>query len=90
MPTKSNRSSRKKKAVASTISLLVDLKAASEILGLAPSSVRNLIATGDLRAIRAGRGGKFFISRTALSEFAAGLPGEVNSSRQPWHSTENA
>jgi hypothetical protein len=54
-------------------SLLVDLKGAAEILGIACSSVRALIGRHALPVIRAGRGGKLFIPRTALSRFVAGL-----------------
>jgi excisionase family DNA binding protein len=50
--------------------LLVDLIEASQILGIPVAAVRRLIAEDRLPAIRAGRGGKFWIARTALDKFA--------------------
>lgn len=53
--------------------LLVDLEQAGRILGLKKSSVRALIAREELPAVRADRGGKFFVPRAALEKFAARL-----------------
>jgi hypothetical protein len=49
--------------------LLVDLKTAAAILGLARSSVRLLVAREELPAIKAGKGGKLFIPRHSLTKF---------------------
>jgi hypothetical protein len=54
-------------------SLLVDLKSAAEILGIAHSSVRRLIGRESLPVLRAGKGGKIFIPRVALTGLVAGL-----------------
>ncbi|MGH9712638.1 MAG: helix-turn-helix domain-containing protein [Candidatus Acidiferrales bacterium] len=54
-------------------SLLVDLKTAAKILGIAPSSVRALVRRRSLPRVRAGRGGKIFIPRIALTNFVAAL-----------------
>jgi hypothetical protein len=51
--------------------LLVDLKTASEILGIASSSVRGLVRRRALPKVRAGRGGKIFIPRVAIVQFVA-------------------
>ena len=51
-------------------SLLVDLHEAATILGILFTAVRRLIAEGQLPAIRAGRGGKFFIARTAIVKYS--------------------
>ena len=50
--------------------LLVDLIEAARILGIPIAAVRRLIAEDRLPAIRAGRGGKFWIARTAIEKFA--------------------
>jgi len=56
-----------------TETLLVDLKTAAQILGIARSSVRLLVAREDLPAIKAGKGGKLFIPRQAITKFVERL-----------------
>ena len=51
-------------------SLLVDLHEAAALLGIPFTAVRRLIAEGQIPATRAGRGGKFWIARTALAKYA--------------------
>ena len=53
--------------------LLVDLQSAARILGLTPSSVRGLVLRKQLPSIRAGRGGKIFISRAAIDNYISAL-----------------
>jgi excisionase family DNA binding protein len=49
--------------------LLVDMKTGARILGIPFTAVRRLIAEDRIPATRTGRGGKFFIARTALVKF---------------------
>jgi excisionase family DNA binding protein len=46
------------------------MKTAARILGIPFMAVRRLIAEDQLPAIRAGRGGKFMIARTAIVKYA--------------------
>ena len=78
MPTEKNPQS---KTLIDT-SLLVDLTSAAEILGISLSSVRVLIRCHALPLLRAGRGGKIFIPRIALSKFVAGLPARRKRTRR--------
>ncbi len=71
MPTKANPQSK----IPTNTSLLVDLKGAAEILGIARSSVRVLIGRHSLPVLRAGRGGKIFVPRAELSRLVSELPG---------------
>jgi excisionase family DNA binding protein len=75
MPKKKIQKLPRTRSILSSIDLplLVDLKNASEILGIARSSVRRLIRIKSLPAIHAGKGGKLFIPRAALTEFVRGL-----------------
>jgi len=57
--------------------LLVDLRGAAKILGVAPSSVRKLVLRKQLPATRAGRGGKIFIPQGALAAYVATLAKEA-------------
>jgi excisionase family DNA binding protein len=46
------------------------MKTAARILGIPFTAVRRLIAEDQISAIRAGRGGKFMIARTAIVKYA--------------------
>lgn len=55
--------------------LAYGIKDLSEALGIAPSTVRTLIDTGKLRAVRVGKPGgrgKFLISGEAVQKFLRG------------------
>ncbi len=57
-----------------TPKLALSIKEVAEALGLAPSTIKAMLDSGQLRGVRVGRGkGKFLIPRKAVEDLLSGV-----------------